>query len=214
MNLNNYIAKNRSYYNRFYLLISAAAFITFTVLIGSLIIGESVRNTLINRVGQRLGDTETVLFTNYAFIDDRILSEPLFEQGEGYLLSKGFLAIQGKLIPVNVWGTDKYEIGDHSLKINEPLARELQLTPNSRAASLVLRLPAAGFVPSGSLFVTDNYTTSLRLSFDGIVPVSEGGNIRSEEHTSEPQARDSISYAVFGWKKKKKKTKQYISHTL
>ena len=42
---------------------------------------------------------------------------------------------------------------------------------------IVLRLPATGLVPSGSLFVTKNYTVGLRLSYEGLVPVDSGGNI-------------------------------------
>jgi putative ABC transport system permease protein len=42
---------------------------------------------------------------------------------------------------------------------------------------LVLRLPATGLIPSGSLFVTENYTASLRLACNRVVGAAEGGNI-------------------------------------
>ena len=59
-------------------------------------------------------------------------------------------------------------------KINPALSEELGLEASE---DIVLRLPATGLVPSGSLFVTKNYTVGLRLSYEGLVPVDSGGNI-------------------------------------
>ena len=42
---------------------------------------------------------------------------------------------------------------------------------------------------------------------------TEGSNGRSEEHTSELQSRETISYAVFCLKKKKKKNTNIIRET-
>ena len=152
-----------------------AVFITVTVIVGSLVVGDSVRTTLIKRVAERLGDTETIIFSRNSFMSEKLLDAPLFgETTRGILLTNGFISQNRKLIPVFVWGVDDLSITKGTAKINEALAKELT---TSSSNDIVLRLPATGLVPSGSLFVTENYTTSLRLSNDGIVNAAEGGNI-------------------------------------
>ncbi|MDR1779935.1 MAG: FtsX-like permease family protein [Tannerella sp.] len=155
----------------------AATVIMVAVITGSLIIGDSVRNTLINRVKQRLGDTETIVFSKNAFFSDSLAQTSVFQgNARGMLLTDGFISDNGKLIPVMVWGVDDVPFG--SARINRTLADELTLSDRTAAnKDLILRLPATGMVPSGSLFVTDNYTTSIRLACAGIIGTDEGGNI-------------------------------------
>jgi putative ABC transport system permease protein len=73
-----------------------------------------------------------------------------------------------------VWGVSDMEIPVGSAILNQPLQKEIKINPNE---DIVLRLPAKGLVPSGSLFVTENYTTSLRLKVSDIIDASEGGNV-------------------------------------
>ena len=167
--------KNIAYFTRYYKLVALAVFITVTVIVGSLVVGDSVRTTLVKRVAERLGDTETIIFSRNSFMSEKLLETPLFgETTRGILLTNGFISQRGKLIPVFVWGVDDLSISRGTAKINEVLAKEL--TANN-SDNIVLRLPATGLVPSGSLFVTENYTTSLRLANDGIVSAADGGNI-------------------------------------
>lgn len=152
-----------------------AVVITVAVIVGSLVVGDSVRMTLVRRVTERLGDTETLIFSRNSFMSDSILSAPLLgESAKGVLLTDGFISRNGKLIPVFVWGVDDPSLPDGAAKINPALSEELEL---KESEDVVLRLPATGLVPSGSLFVTKNYTVSLRLSYEGLVPVEKGGNI-------------------------------------
>ena len=175
MKFSTLIHKNIAYFTRYYKLVAIAVFITVTVIVGSLVVGDSVRMTLTKRVAERLGDTETIIFSRNSFMSEKLLETPLFgEVTRGILLSNGFISQSGKLIPVFVWGVDDLSIARGTARINDALAKEL--TANNSDA-IVLRLPATGLVPSGSLFVTENYTTSLRLSNDGIVSVADGGNI-------------------------------------
>ena len=167
--------KNIAYFTRYYKLVAIAVFITITVIVGSLVVGDSVRMTLIKRVAERLGDTETIIFSRNSFMSEKLLETSLFgETTRGILLSNGFISQNKKLIPVFVWGVDDLSIVRGTAKINDALAKEL--TANN-SDNIVLRLPATGLVPSGSLFVTENYTTSLRLLNDGIVSAADGGNI-------------------------------------
>jgi putative ABC transport system permease protein len=168
---------NVKYYRRYYQLIMAATLIMTAVIAGSLMIGESVRYTLIKRVHERIGNTETVIFAKNSFFDATLADMPLFEnKAQAVLLSQGFISNFGRLIPVMVWGMDKRDIPAGSAKINATLAEELSLN-KQQTADLTLRLPATGLTPSGSLFVSDNYTTSMRLSYAGIVEVKDGANL-------------------------------------
>ena len=176
------IYKNISFFIRYYKLVAVAALITIAVIVGSMAVGDSVRTTLVKRVTERLGATETIVFSRNSFMSEKLLKNQLFkDETRGILLSNGFIPHNGKLIPVNVWGVDDQSIPRGTAKMNRALLKEI--TGNSRPPAdnhpdaIVLRLPATGLVPSGSLFVTENYTTSIRLSFEGIIDVEEGGNI-------------------------------------
>ncbi len=176
MTLKKLIRTNISYFTRYYRLVATAVLITVAVIVGSLVIGDSVRTTLIKRVAERMGDTETVLFARNSFMAEELLQSPLFgKSARGYLLTNGFISRGGKLIPVVVWGTDEPSITRGTAKINSALGRELG--QDDLAADIVLRLPATGLTPAGSLFVTENYATSLRLAFGGTVSVEDSGNI-------------------------------------
>lgn len=175
MNQKSLLYKSITYYSRYYKLIAVAALITVAVIVGSLVIGDSVRTTLVNQVKERLGETETVVFSRNSYMSDGLLNKPLFKgSSRGIILMNGFVSQNGRLLPVFVWGVDDMDILRGKTKMNPSLAKELALDGQ---ADIILRLPAAGLVPSGSLFVTENYTTSMRLVFGGVVAASDGGNI-------------------------------------
>jgi putative ABC transport system permease protein len=204
MNAQRYIAKSIVRYKSFYRLIAIAVIIAVAVIVGSLVVGDSVRSTLVKRVSERLGNTETVIFSQYGYLEDDILlarifnpcqnnkgtdcksapanistplvSTPLNDRAaslRGILLSNGFVSASGRLIPVTVWGVDDLDIRKGETKINQALMDEL----NSSSQDIVLRLPASGMVPMGSMFVTDAYTTSLRLELNSVLSVEQGGNL-------------------------------------
>ena len=175
MNFKKLIHKNIIFFARYYKLIAVAVMITVAVIVGSLMVGDSVRNTLVKRVAERLGNTETIVFSRQSFMAEEILQTPLLESSRRVLLTNGFIATSnGRLISVFVWGVDDMSIARGETKINRPLARELGA---HNTGSLALRLPATGLVPSGSLFVSENYTTGLRLRPIAVVDADKGGNI-------------------------------------
>ncbi len=182
MNKGELIQKNIRYFSRYYKLIAVAVSIGVAVITGSLLIGDSVRHTLVKRVNERLGSTETVIFSLNSFMQEEILQDPLLQDARGVLLTRGFISHSGKMLPVMVWGTDEYPLSPGKARINEALARELKTADSD----LVLRLPATGLVPSGSLFVTENYTTSLWLACEGVVKAEEGGNISLKNEQTIP----------------------------
>ena len=171
------ILKNINYYRRFYLLIAMATIIMVAVTTGSMMVGDSVRMTLVKRVTDRLGDTESVIFNSSGYMDASLV-DALANEAWGAIMTDGFVQINGQLIPVNVWGVDFLRNGtvvnDGDAVINAQLAKESGIGAND---DIVLRLAKNGLIPSGSLFVTQNYTTSLRLSCARVIVAADGGNL-------------------------------------
>jgi len=184
MNSQHLIVRNISRYKSFYRLIAIAVIVAVAVITGSLVVGDSVRSTLIKRVEERLGKTETIIFSRYSYLNDTILENPLIKgYSQGVLLLNGFVSVSGKLIPVMVWGTDNMGIKKGQTKINSALFNEIK---SSQTKSIVLRLPSAGMVPLGSMYVTDTYTTSLRLELNSVISVEQGGNINLKNEQTIP----------------------------
>lgn len=173
MNINILTKRNILHYAKYYRLIAFAAIVMVTIITGSLLVGKSVRSTLIHRVEERLGNTETVIFSYNSFIDTEMLKNSLLYDARAILLSKGFISVSERLIPVMVWGVNDKFIQKGEAKLNQALADEL----SDNFGDFALRLPATGLIPSGSLFVTDNYTVSLRLKYAGTLDTKDGGNI-------------------------------------
>ena len=161
------------HYRRHYRLIAIAVCVATAVVVGSLMVGHSVRQTLLQRVDERLGKTESVVVCRQSFLSSEVLKSPLWEKApQGMLLMNGFVSVEGRLIPVVVWGVDSAEVKRGQASVNTTLAEEMGATKE-----LTLRLPHRGLVPSGSLFVSDEYTTSLRLECASIRTAEEGGNL-------------------------------------
>jgi putative ABC transport system permease protein len=167
--------ESQRFYRPYYRMIALAVAITVAVITGSLMTGESVRSTLVRRVYERLGNTESILSGRYTFFDSALAGKALFEgKAEAALLCNGFVSDAGRLLPVQVWGMDDKAIPSGGIFVNRALKAELSVTGGD---DLVLRLPATGLTPSGSLFVTGNYTTEARLTLRGVVEADRGGNI-------------------------------------
>lgn len=187
------IKENLRFYRTYYRLTALAAMITVAVITGSLMVGESVRATLVGRVHERLGNIETVLFGRYTFFENTLADNALFgEKARAVLLTDGFVSDAGRLVPVQVWGVDDKPLPFPAGKgcsfsggvfVNSALKAELSF---AEGEDLVLRLPAVGMAPSGSLFVTGNYTTEARLTLRGTVANDEGGNISLKNEQTVP----------------------------
>lgn len=180
MNKQTLIHHSRTYYKRFYRLVAIAVVIMMAVLSGSMLLGDSVRGTLTDRVKERLGSTETIITSGTSFLNEQIMLSPKLANSRGYLLAQGFISSEGKLIPVYVWGTDCDSINDGDAIINEPLAKKLNINVSdikNNSLDVALHLPSHSLVPSGSLFVTKSYATQMRLHINKVKTVDEGGNI-------------------------------------
>ena len=162
---------SRNFYNSYYRLVAIAIVVMMAVLYGSLLIGDSVRGTLVDHVSERLGDAETIITSGTGFMNEEIMDADVLDSATAYLLCDGFVSANGKLIPVYVWGNDKDSIGYGEAIINEPLAAKIS------EEDIVLHLPAHSLVPSGTLFVTQSYSTQLRLHVKGTKNIKDGGNL-------------------------------------
>ena len=166
-----YISHSRKYYRRFYRLVACAVILMMAVLTGSLSLGDSVRGTLVQRVNERLGKTETVITSGTGFMSEALTQHPLMSHAMGVLLMDGFVSIDDKLLPVYVWGTDADSLSSGEVMVNETLRKQL-----GSQQDVVLHLPSRHLIPSGSLFVTKSYATQMRVHVAGVKSVEEGGN--------------------------------------
>ena len=84
--------RSRSYYKKFYRLVAVAIAVMTAVLTGSIVLGDSVRGSLMERVSERLGNSETLIQTGTGFLSDSILNNEILSDAKGYLLSEGFIS--------------------------------------------------------------------------------------------------------------------------
>ena len=176
MNQTTLLTNSRSYYRRFYRLVVIAVIIMMAVITGSLLLGDSVRGTLTDRVNERLGKTETIITSGTGFMSDEIMNSPILAKAKGYLLVDGFMSVNDKLIPIYIWGSDEIAYGQS--EINEPLAKKASISKdNLEGQSIIVHLPSHSLVPSGSLFVTKSYATQMRLEINGVRDIKHGGNL-------------------------------------
>lgn len=141
------------FFRRFYLLIAAATAVASMVITGSLVVGDSVRETLLNGVDARLCGARTVITSSSGYFSDQMGLEFNPTRLIGI---DGFVSNYGRMLPVRIWGVDSVVRG--MAAINQALSDQVT------DPEVVVRLQRKTAIPSGSLFVSKNYTTSLRLS--------------------------------------------------
>lgn len=164
-------AASRSYYKRFYRLAGCAVAVMTGVLTGSLLLGDSVRGSLTDRVAERLGQTETIVQTGTGFLSDSILKDELLTSAKGFLFVEGFVSVEERMVPVTVWGDDEEGLGTNEALLNEELKKEIGL------GTVILHLPSNSLIPATSPFISQSYTTQMRLKAKGVKDSKEGGNL-------------------------------------
>lgn len=169
--------RSRSYYKKFFRLVAVAIAVMTAVLTGSLVLGDSVRGSLMERVSERLGNSETIIQTGTGFLSDSILNNEILSDAKGYLLSEGFISSEGKMIPVMVWGTDNDSLNYDEATINPQLSTQISNPSSLTSNPIILHLPSNNLVGSGSLFISQSHAAQLRLTVKGIKSPQDGGNI-------------------------------------
>ena len=188
------ITQNLRHYRRYYLLIALAIALANTIITGSLMVGDSVRQTLIGRVDERLGRTVTLVSSGAGFVDEAFAETSVLKGSAAMVFfTNGFAPHGLSLFPVSVWGVDSslkaiaaFDFvfpGAGEAVINRKTANELSLKAGD---DLVVRLPNTRMIPSGSLFVSDNYTASLRLRVKAVIDSRQSGNLNLRNEQSLP----------------------------
>jgi putative ABC transport system permease protein len=198
MTLKQFLSQNLRHYKRYYLLIALAVALANTIITGSLLVGDSVKHTLVSRVDERLGRTVTLVTSGSGFMDEAFADvinkgiNPLVAASTVFF-TNGFVPHGLSLFPVSVWGIDSTltavaapgfvfpDAGE--VVINRKVANELSLKAGD---DLVVRLPNTQMIPSGSLFVSDNYTASLRLRIKAVIDSRQSGNLNLRNEQSLP----------------------------
>ena len=104
MDRRTFIQANRHGYRRFYRLAAFAAALSVAVITGSLIVGDSIRRSLLQRIDDRLPGVQSVVVSTDGFFGASALKElSLGADSKAVLLSDGFVSREGRLIPVMVW---------------------------------------------------------------------------------------------------------------
>ena len=192
--MNRITRQNLRHYRRYYLLIALAVALTNTIITGSLFVGDSVKQTLVSRVDERLGRTVTLVTSGSGFMDEALAEMPALKGSlTTVFLTNGFVPQNLSLFPVSVWGVDStlttiaaqgFIFPDKGeVVINRKTANELSLKVGD---DMVVRLPNTRMIPSGSLFVTDNYTASLRLRVKAVMDSRQSGNLNLRNEQSLP----------------------------
>ena len=188
------ITQNLRRYKRYYLLTALAVALANTIITGSLTVGDSVKHTLVSRVNERLGDAVTLITSGSSFMDEAFAGTPVLKGSAATVFfTNGFISHGLSLFPVSVWGVDSsltavaaqgFVFPDRGeVVINRKTANELSLKADDY---LVVRLPNTQMIPSGSLFVSDNYTASLRLRVKAVVDSRQSGNLNLRNEQSLP----------------------------
>lgn len=179
MEIKDIVKAGRRRYRRFHRLAAVATAICVAVITGSLMVGDSVRESLRLRALDRLFGMESVVISSGGYLGAEAMNElGLGDESRAVLLSDGFVSRSGRLLPVMVWGMDVLPDGSPlpkgSVAVNTELSRELG---DLSDPYIVLRLPNEGLIPSSSLFVTGRYTASMRLQYLSSIDARHGGNL-------------------------------------
>jgi putative ABC transport system permease protein len=185
VNIQRLIKRSLFCYKSFYRLIAIAVIIAVAVIVGSLVVGDSVRSTLVKRVDERLGKTETIIFSQYSYLDVAIIDslnvgarftrpggQSAIKGGQtpplhrGILLMNGFVSVFGTLTPAMAWGAADLPTKNGQATINRALCNEISVGANNH---LPLQQNVTAFYPIADWFA--KYKKKRQMSFFfGTVP--------------------------------------------
>jgi putative ABC transport system permease protein len=179
---------------------AAGIAISTAILCGALIIGDSLRASLLQTVAQRLGHTTHTLTAGERIFSTglatRINQQPNMTASAA-LRTEGVASVQGSELRINkvqVWGIDSlfhevaggdpFAIEGGEAVINRKLADRLQLEPGDY---LLLRIRSTGPIPANTPFVsTSEQSVSRRLLVKEVAETSAGGDYHLQSVQSAP----------------------------
>ena len=202
MSLTKYILQTIRHYLKLNFTIVLGIALSTAILVGALIIGDSVRYSLQQITVQRLGKTSQVITAG-----ERLFGQQLAEKMAAktnakvasVLRANGFGVINGGELRINqlaVWGIDKafgefsdkpelFELKGNEVAINENLA---SLSGLKVGDQLLLRLNKLNTFPANTPFVSEKEATvSFQVSVAKILKTDELGNFNLKNIQSAPR---------------------------
>ena len=188
------------YYWKTILLITIGIIIGTTVITGSMIIGKSVPQSLLDNAVARIGKVDyalrsTKLFTQ-KFVENVRKSYPENQFASALMLSGVTKHSQITIPQVNVLGVDEQfamfynsdlQLKKREVAINETLAKDLKIKEDQR---LLLYIYRSSFVPTETLFARKNFEDNvytLRVKVVAILPDQGMGGFRLDANPQMPR---------------------------
>ncbi|HCY43180.1 MAG TPA: hypothetical protein DHV48_17900 [Prolixibacteraceae bacterium] len=202
MSIYKLILKSAWHYRKLNLTIILGIALSTAILVGALIIGDSVRYSLQQITVQRLGKTAQVITAGERLFGQQLASE-LAEKSNvetaALLRANGFGVIDGGDLRINqlaVWGVDAtignfadypelFQLQNNEVAINENLA---SLSGLKVGDEFLLRLNKLNTFPANTPFVSEKEATvSFRVSVARILKPDELGNFNLQNIQSAPR---------------------------
>jgi ABC-type antimicrobial peptide transport system permease subunit len=202
MSLTKYILRSIRHYLKLNFTIVLGIALSTAILVGALIIGDSVRYSLQQITVQRLGKTSQVITAGERLFGRQLgekLAAKTHAQVAPVLRANGFGVINGGELRINqlaVWGIDKafgefsdkpelFDLKGNEVAINENLA---SLSGLKVGHQLLLRLNKLNTFPANTPFVSEKETTvSFQVSVAKILKTDELGNFNLKNIQSSPR---------------------------
>jgi len=202
MSLFKLILKSARFYRKLNLTIILGIALSTAILVGALIIGDSVKYSLQQITVQRLGKTSQVITAGERLFGQQLATELAEKTGTetaALLRANGFGVIDGGNLRINqlaVWGVDAtignfasypelFQLQNNEVAINENLA---SLSGLMVGDEFLLRLNKLNTFPANTPFVSDEETTvSFRVSVARILKPEELGNFNLQNIQSAPR---------------------------
>ncbi len=202
MSLSKLILKSAWFYRKLNLTIVLGIALSTAILVGALIIGDSVKYSLQQITVQRLGKTSQVITAGERLFGRQLATELASKTGTeaaALLRANGFGVIDGGELRINqlaVWGVDAaignfadypelFQLQNNEVAINENLAA---LSGLKVGDEFLLRLNKLNLFPANTPFVSEKEATvSFRVSVARILNPHELGNFNLQNIQSAPR---------------------------
>jgi len=202
MSLTKLIIKSIWFFRKLNLTIVLGIALSTAILVGALIIGDSVKYSLQQITVQRLGKTSQVISSGERLFRSELASEIATKTGvktAALLRSNGFGVINGGELRVNqlaVWGVDEtmgnisdypesFQLKNNEVAINENLA---SLSGLKVGDEFLLRVNKLNTFPANTPFVTEQEATvSFLVSVARILKIDGLGNFNLQNIQSAPR---------------------------
>ncbi len=202
MTLFRYIIKSILHYAKLNIATILGVALSTAILVGALIIGDSVKYSLQQITIERLGNTDAVITAGERLFT-RQLAENISKNSNlktsAVLRANGIAIVDGGQVRVNqlqVWGIDslfasfcnvsgQFSLSGNEVLINENLASIMQIKEGDE---FLLRVNKLSTFPANTPFVAAEETTiSFRVKIKGIVGAKETGNFNLQNIQSAPR---------------------------